>query len=320
MLGLVLCVLPRTLWTVLAMSSNKHIARQQATRALVRELLGVALGEISAADAVVRQNHREGVAGSPKSIKKLRIAFRRIQYELSTMSEVDKSLDTKALTGRLREVGRPLGRLRDVEVLVLRVTKVLGERAETPVGTGLLEVVGAALEPARTGASALLDSLEYAWAISELHALRIALPGDGVELALTRSVAARAVRNSWHSLECAAKRSLQNPNDDNLHALRISGKRMVYVTKGLSEVLGVVGGEDVTEHVTVLQKFLGRQHDHVVTALAMGRVGMGNPYLKDLADTLSAEELKSADDYARAWVPLWEAVQESHLRRSLLGG
>jgi hypothetical protein len=95
---------------------------------------------------------------------------------------------------------------------------------------------------------------------------------------------------------------------------------MVYVTKGLSEVLGVVGGEDVTEHVTVLQKFLGRQHDHVVTALAMGRVGMGNPYLKDLADTLSAEELKSADDYARAWVPLWEAVQESHLRRSLLGG
>jgi CHAD domain-containing protein len=114
------------------------------------------------------------------------------------------------------------------------------------------------------------------------------------------------------------ERSIQNPNDGNLHALRISGKRMVYVTKGLSEVLGV-GGEDVTEYVTVLQKFLGRQHDHVVTALAMGRVGMGNPHLKDLADTLSAEELKSADDCARAWVPLWEAVRERHLRRSLLG-
>jgi CHAD domain-containing protein len=299
------------------MSSGKRSEAQLASRVLTRELLGVAIGEIEIADAVVRQNRREGVGGNSKSIKKLRIAFRRIQYELSTMSEVDKSIDTKELVRQLRRVGRPLGRLRDAEVLQLRVIDALGPRAETPEGAELLGLVGSALAPAREVANVLLDSSEYLAVISALHEFRSGLPQDSVELALARGVAERAVHNSWRSLQREVGRARQNPSDANLHSLRISGKRMVYVTKALSGILGIPG-EEITDHATTLQKFLGRQHDRVVTALTIGGIGGNHPNLKDLTDTLSAEELRCADDCARTWLPLWGAVVDSHLRRSLL--
>lgn len=299
------------------MSPSKRAAEQAATRALVRELLTTGLEAIDAADAVVRQNRGDGVDGNPKAIKKLRIALRRIQYELSTMSEVGRSLDTGALADQLRRVGKPLGRLRDAEVLRLRVIEALGPRGTTPEGAELIASVSSAITPAREAANALLDSPEYLAALGALHELRGVMPQDGVEPTLARKVAEQAVRISWHALQRKVRRSLQNPSDANLHELRISGKRLVYVAKALSGILDVPGGE-VLVQVTALQKFLGRQHDHVVAALAIGRVGAGNPSLKDLTDTLSAEELRCADDCARAWEPLWEAARNSHLRRTLL--
>ncbi len=286
-------------------------------RVLVRGLLNVAREAISTADAVVRQNRLAGEPDDPESIRKLRLSFRRVQYQLTTMSEVDDTLDTKLLVRQLRDVGRPFGRLRDAEIFELRVTKALGDRRTTPEGRELIEIVAATRRVEQQTTDALLNSGEYLEALHALNEFRSSLPPDSVSPAMARPVAQRAVSLMWRDLRTMVKKATAVPTDANLHLLRITGKRMVYSTQAYSYILGG-SAEELASRVDAMQKFLGRQHDHVIVAVEIRRVGKDHPLLRELADALSVEERQRADDCARHWPRYWKAVREVHPRESVL--
>ena len=286
-------------------------------RVLVRGLLNIAREDINSAESQVRKNRLEGDPDDPDSIRKLRLAFRRIEYQLETMGDVDESLAVAPLARQLHEIARPLGRLRDVEILESRVVKSLGPRAATPEGRRLLEVVADGRHDEQRATDAVLDSSDYRATLEALNASRLLLPSDAVTPTMARPVVQKVIRESWRRLRHVVKRAKVDSSDDDLHLVRRTVKRTVYSTRAFSYVLGP-SSEEFTDRLATLQKILGRQHDHVIIAAWMGEQGDEHASLTQLTEQLGAEERRRADKYTNDWVRYWRAVRDLHPRETVL--
>jgi CHAD domain-containing protein len=275
--------------------------------ALMRGFLRSAVLDIEAADTVVRTHRQEGLADDPEAIRKLRLSFRRVQYQLEMMAKIEKTLVTKTLIRRLQEVGKPFGNLRDAEVLELRVIKGLGKRSTTPEGDQLRRVAADERRHEQLATEALLDSRAYRETLQALDEYRRALPTQHVTPLVLRPVAQRVLRASWRELQREVKRAKHNGHDAQLHFLRITAKRALYSTQNFSKVLGPPA-EELARRMDILQKFLGKQHDQVNASEWAKKLGKDHPSLKKLARALAAEERKRANANAKRWTPHWRSV------------
>jgi CHAD domain-containing protein len=277
--------------------------------AMMRGYLSSAVSDIEAADSVVRKHLGEGLADNPEAIRKLRLSFRRVQYELETMAKIEKTLVTKTLIRRLQEIGKPFGNLRDAEVLELRVIKGLGPRGATPEGDQIIRIAASARRHEHLATEALLDSLAYRETLQTLHEYQRALPTQHVAPAELRPVAQRVLRDSWRELRREVKRTKRNVTNAQLHLLRITAKRALYSTQSFSKVLGPPA-EEFALRLDLLQKFLGKQHDQVNAVAWIKAVGKNHLPLKKLAHALAAEEGRRARANAKRWSSRWESVRD----------
>jgi CHAD domain-containing protein len=282
--------------------------------AMMRDFLRESVSEIKSADLIVKEHRRAGLADDPEAIRKLRLSFRRVQYQFETMANIEKTLATKTLIRRLREVGKPFGDLRDAEVLELRVIKGLGDRGATPMGLQLKKIASDARRHEQLATEALLDSLAYEETIQALNEYRSALPADNVSPTLIQPTAQRVLRASWRKLQREVKRSNRNGSDAKLHFLRITAKRALYSTQAFSKILGPPA-EELALRLDLLQKFLGKQHDQVIASAWTKEVAKVHPSLKKLASALAKEERQRANANAKHWAPLWESVRDLHPRQ-----
>jgi CHAD domain-containing protein len=278
-------------------------------RVLARSIANVARDETGAAERVLRESRRHGDSDDPASVRKLRIAFRRAEYELEALSELDSSLDTHSLVRKFHEIGKPLGDLRDAEILEQRLTKALGERAESFEGRQLLGKVAQERGEAQRSADALLDSKDFQEALHALKEYRMSLPPDAVTPAMARPVVQEVVHISWRTLRHAAKKARKDESDELLHALRRTVKRTVYLTRAFSYVLGP-SSEEFTLRLTALQKLLGRQHDHVIVSEWLMQWTTNDPVLNHLMHALAQEERARADGYTSHWIRYWKSVRD----------
>jgi CHAD domain-containing protein len=277
----------------------------------------VAREETSAAESVLRESRRGGDSDDPVSVRKLRIAFRRAEYELEALSELDSSLDTHSLVRKFHEIGKPLGDLRDAEILEQRLTKGLGERASSLQGRQLLAKVSEERSEAQRSADGLLDSRDFQEALRALREYRMSLPPDAVSPAMARPVVQEAVRISWRTLRRAAKKARDDESDELLHALRRTVKRTAYLTRAFSYVLGP-SSEEFTLRLIALQKLLGRQHDGVIVSEWLLKWTTGDPVLNHLMYTLAQEERERADGYTSHWIRYWKSVRDLHPSETVL--
>jgi len=277
--------------------------------AMMRDYLGSAVNDIEAADMIVRSHRQEGLADDPEAIRKLRLSFRRVQYKLTTMAKLEKTLVTKTLIRRLQEIGKPFGNLRDAEVLELRVIKGLGQRGATPEGDQIMRIAASERRREQLATEALLDSLAYRETLQTLNEYRRALPTQHVAPEVLRRVAQRVLRDSWRELRREVKRTKRNGTNAQLHFLRITAKRALYSTQSFSKILGPPA-EEFALRLDLLQKFLGKQHDQVIAAGWTKEVGENHPPLKQLARALATEERQRARANARRWAPRWESVRD----------
>ena len=295
-------------------NSTKSGVESMIIGAMMREYLRAAVNDIASADLVVRQHHQEGLEDEPEAIRKLRLSFRRVQYQLETMANIEKTLATKTLIRRLHDVGKPFGDLRDAEVLELRVIKGLGERGQTPQGLQLMKLAADVRRREQLATVALLDSRAYHETLQALNEYRRGLPSRVVPPTMIQPIAKRVLQASWKRLRREVKRAKRNGNDARLHYLRITAKRALYSTQTFSNVLGPPA-EELAHRLDVFQKFLGKQHDQVLAAAWTKEVGRIHPPLKKLASALAGEERKRANANAKHWTPYWEAVGELHPQR-----
>lgn len=286
-------------------------------RVLVRGLLNIAREDITGAEAEVRTSRLEGDPDDPESIRKLRLALRRIEYQLETMADIDQSLMVDSLARQLHEVARPLGRLRDLEILDARVVKALGDRASTLEGRRLLETIAESRYREQRATDGVLDSSDFRATIEALNASRLLLPSDAVSPAMARPVVQKVILHSWRRLRRVVKRAKVASGDDDLHLVRQNVKRTVYSTRAFSYVLGPTS-EEFTDRLVTLQKFLGRQHDHVIVAEWLRDQGNDRTSLRELTVPLGVHERRRADKYAKDWLRYWQAVRDLHPRETVL--
>lgn len=280
---------------------------------MMREYLRAAIDAIESADSTVKEHRQEGLADNPEAIRKLRLSFRRVQYQLETMAHIEKTLATKTLIRRLHEVGRPFGNLRDAQVLELRVIKGLGDRGTTPKGLHLIQIAADTRRHEQLATEELLDSQAYEETLRALEDYRRALPARTVTPVMIQPIAQRVLRASWRKLQREVKRAQRNGSDAHLHYLRITAKRSLYSTQAFSSALGPPA-EELALRIDVMQKFLGKQHDQVIASEWTKEIGKAHPPLKKLANALAAEERKRANANAKHWTPFWESVRDLHPR------
>jgi CHAD domain-containing protein len=286
-------------------------------RVLLRGLVHIARGEITAAESAVLGARSQNEQENPESIRLLRISIRRIEYQISTMSEIDTSIRVGELADRLHYVGEPFSELRDTEIISERVVKALGERLHTVEGKRLVGLITEQRVRAQSASDDALDSGGLRSVLDALNEFQQKLPRDAITPAMARPVAQQAVRATWRTVKRSAKLAKKSGEDDDLHKLRRTIKRSVYSTRGFSYVLGPPS-EEFAARLVVVQKALGRQHDRVIVSEWFQDAAESDDSLAPLAHAVSREERRRADNGAGEWVGPWKMVRELRPQESVM--
>jgi CHAD domain-containing protein len=247
------------------------------------------------------QEYAEGGL-SGEDVHDLRVALRRIHSTLSAGSPAYEKSAVGPLRDRVRQLIGVLGVPRDLEVL----TELILPRITDPADRTLVrEVLSGRHERAEAAARAaisppVLDVLDRG--LERLLATPPTTERAGRDAA---EEAPRFARAEVRRLAGLADHAMRLPTDaarwEALHAVRKAAKRTRYLLEATRRVKATRSGAKVAE-LTALQDVLGNQHDLVVAADVVRRLGAAEPAgLVDLADALEAEAEAMTPSYLAAW-------------------
>ena len=233
----------------------------------LRRLLREQLGEIERHDPGTR------LGRDPESLHDMRVAVRRLRALLRAGREL-VAADTAELDTRLQRLGRVLGEVRDLDVLIERLE---GEAAELGAGDArnartLLTALRNERARKRRRLLTTLRSEKYLALLEDTARTIDVLEPSGVETSLDE-LAGRAFRK----LRKAVRRLPGDPADEELHAIRKKGKRARYAGE-------LAHRKALVKRARKLQDVLGEHQDAVV---AVRR-------LRELAAVATAEQALAA--------------------------
>ncbi len=242
-------------------------------------------------DALV--HHVEGARdgahgdGGPEHVHQVRVAVRRSRAVLKTVSTHEH------LQAELKWLGGVCGDVRDADVLLGHLRSSSADFADDE--RECVELLLDGLEKQRRGARRhmlrALGSARYRGLLASLEeAARAAVPVDPGP-----GPVGDVVATPLRKFAKAVAKLGDNPSDDDLHALRIKGKRLRYA----AEMVGGGKAKKLVKAAKKLQNLLGEHQDAVV---AEARV---RALVDALADT--------ADDTAGAGVPIDVALVAGRL-------
>jgi CHAD domain-containing protein/transposase-like protein len=198
----------------------------------------------------------------------MRVASRRLRAAFDVFGPFFRSKDVRRHLKGLRETGRALGRVRDLDVFMEKAQRYL-EKLSIQERTGLdplLQAWSQRRSKARDKMVAYLGSSGYRQFKQEFNQFIAVRPFEGVPAAREKSrpKLVRYVTPVLIYQNLSEVRSydviLKNPAIEQLHALRIAFKKLRYVVEFFSEVMGPQAKEVVGELKT-LQDHLGDLND-----------------------------------------------------------
>jgi CHAD domain-containing protein len=210
----------------------------------------------------------------PEGVHQMRVSVRRTRAALKADGG---AIDTAgALQDELRWLGGVLGEVRDLDVQLdhIRAQAAGFEPAERKAVEHLLLGLRAARRKARQRMLAALRGRRYAALLGALAgaALSEAPPAAGPSTGKQRAAATvELIRRPYRKLRKAAEALGDDPPDDDLHALRILGKRLRYA----AELAIPTGGKPVQHLIKAtkrIQDILGEHQDAVVAAQEVRRL------------------------------------------------
>ena len=242
-----------------------------APREQIRSLLAEQLQQLERYDPGLR------LGGDAEDLHKFRVATRRSRAVIrATKPLLGEFLST--LNDELKWLAGVLGPVRDLDVLIEHLRSAAGTLGDDSDGANA--IVASLVDERRQRYDALrraLDDPRYLALLDSFAATIASLPDleapDGL-----RPLAAKPLRK----LRKAARKLGDDPTDDELHRLRIRGKRARYAVELVADV-----GKPVKRYLKTLkelQDVLGEHQDAVVaeqyvrrlagdaTALAAGRL------------------------------------------------
>ncbi len=237
----------------------------------------------------------------PESLHDMRVAVRRARALFRTARPVIAS-DTRMVEAGLKELGRVLGDVRDLDVLIERLGTAAGELE--PADREAFRAGIASLERERSAARErlllALDSDLYLRLLDDLErtARELVPSGDAATLPDLVDRQARKLRKM-------AKALPKNPPDDELHALRKAGKRTRYAAE-------LAGDAKLVKRAKRFQDELGEHQDAVVAAERLRELAAaGDAALAFAAGRLAAREDARRLEARKRWPTAWRRLRKA---------
>jgi len=237
----------------------------------------------------------------PESLHDMRVAVRRARALFRTGRPVIAG-DTKTVETGLKEIGRVLGDVRDLDVLIERLRAEAGELDERD--RDAFEAAIALLTQERAAArERLLRALEsdsYLRLLDDLERTARELVPSGDDATLSDLVDRQAGK-----LRKVAKALPKNPADDELHALRKAGKRARYAAE-------LAGDSRLVKRAKRFQDVLGEHQDAVVVGERLRELAAtGDPPLAFAAGRLAEREERRRLDARKRWPEAWRRLRKA---------
>jgi CHAD domain-containing protein len=237
---------------------------------------------------------REGAVrtgGDPEAIHDMRVAVRRLRAALAFFAPWYPRKEAAGLAADLRRLGRTLGAVRDLEVLLSDAQRAAASLPDADL-SGLLAHWEAGHVAARGTLVGYLDSRDYhrfrrrveaflethreTGAIGQREAGQDARGGRGAAVTPSRvcDVLPAEVWSRYGAVHAYAP-VLAAASLERLHRLRIAGKRLRYLLEAFAEVLGE-DVQGVIQPLKELQDALGTLHDADVATGLLQTYGGGH--------------------------------------------
>jgi CHAD domain-containing protein len=216
-------------------------------------------------DAIVAHDPGVRLGTDPEDVHDLRVAIRRLRAMLRAARPMLAGQWSEPLRTELQWLGGELGPLRDADVFHAHLAAealTLDERDRA----GVEELIGL-VELDRLGAHAravhALRSRRYVAVLEELERRARAPRVDGASVPL-----AGIAREEFRKLRKAARRITPSASDEELHALRIRGKRARYA----AELAATATGKRTRRFLKEAKRFQDVVGEHQDAVVAEGRL------------------------------------------------
>ncbi|MBB5153426.1 CHAD domain-containing protein [Saccharopolyspora phatthalungensis] len=253
----------------------------------------------------------------PEELHQMRVSVRRMRAMLrSGRPFLDRNW-SEPLRAELGWLGRELGPVRDLDVLLERLRTEIADFPvdERAAAARLISGLETEHGQARTEMLAALDSDRYLALVRSIaKALRTELPAPESDVDSSRELR-RLVRRQFRKLRKSVAELPDEPTDEQLHMLRILGKRVRYT----AELAQPIFGKPMRRLIKAAQRFQDVLGEHQDACVAEERV---RGLLSDLGEDVDIavgfvagrlverEEARKAARRAQ-WRPTWDAFTEA---------
>ncbi len=285
--------------------------------AVVEASIGHGLDRLVAHDLAVRTD------GDPRGVHQARVATRRLRSDLKTFRRLLDPVWVAHTRNTLKWTADALGEVRDADVLAGRLADHRSHVAD--VEAGEFDHLTARLTEERDAAMVnVLDVLNRPRYLEMLEQLELAvtsppwLPDGSVDPGRRAGKElAHLVRRPWRKLRRAVDRLGDNPDDRELHKVRIKAKQVRYAAETAAPVVGRPA-KRLARGAKALQGTLGDHNDAVDAEAWLRRVADGRttPVTLAAGQAVALERRQRAKS-RRAWPKAWKKASRPSRRRWL---
>jgi len=237
----------------------------------------------------------------PESLHDMRVAVRRLRALLRVGKEL-RAADTTELEARLKQLGRVLGEVRDLDVLLDRLESEAAALGGEDAKRARLLLVNLRNERSRKRRRLLteLRSEKYLALLEEAAGTIEDLEPGGSEISLDELTG-----RAFHRVRKAVRKLPEAPTDEQLHAVRKKEKRARYAGE-------LAGRRKFVKRAKRLQDVLGEHQDAVVAVERLRDLAAEAPPEQALAaGRLIERETERRAEARAAWPKAWKRLRKA---------
>lgn len=265
--------------------------------------------------ALLRHDPGARTGADIEDVHQMRVSVRRMRAALKAARPLLDAGWADGLRAELGWLGRSLGPVRDLDVLLPRLRDLAADLPsdERSAAGQLIGTLDKDYLAARRDMLTALSAPRYVTLLERLaDAVRLPLPTPSATE--RRPELVELVRKEYRTLRKAVRRAGQDPPDEVLHALRIKGKRLRYTGELAEPALGKPVRR-LLRATTGLQEVLG---DHQDACVAQQRIRelvarldeAASPTELFVAGRLVEREHARAEHLHTLWWDAWRQVNE----------